>query len=524
MAELLLHLDSALSHAAGPAPANLAEGLNNTDGTPLALRHDPVLTSLPPPPPAQGPEFDWGLAMESLQHSLSDAVPLLQWLFLFYFLVLNGGYLLLNLGSMFLLRSYMREQAAAARPQDETPDAMPISIIMPAGEDAAIAVARVRAMLQLDYSESEFEIIIVNDSTRDQVLNTLTHEFSLAPFPEAFRDRLPSRHVKGVLASTVYPGLRLVDKENGGRADALNAALNCARYPLFCNMDTGFILHRDGLRKMGRPFQDDTGVVAACATVGVANGCTLHGSFMNGISPPHTWPSLFQAVENLRCGRLARMFWSRLNALLLTSGGLTVFHKETVLAVGGYRVDVVNEDMELVTRIHRLLRKGNKRYRIVHVPDLLCWADAPGSWKVLKSLCISRQIGLMQSLEMNRQMFLGGRSGTVGWLGFPFVLLFDFAGPWMEVLGYMTMTLLWLFGLISFQAFWTFLLAVIGLGILLSTSALLFDELVFHSERKLAHTLKLFVAALLENLGYRQMTALWRLLGQQRWILHNKAK
>lgn len=521
MAEPRLRLDAALGHVSGPAPASLMEGLN-TDGAPLALQHDPVLASLPPLPPAPPPEFDWGQALESLQGALSDAVPLLQCLLLLYFVALNGGYLLLNLGSLFLLRLYLREQGAAARLQNGAPDEMPISIIMPAGEDEAIAVARVRAMLQLDYSE--FEIIIVNDSPRDQVRNTLTREFSLTPFPEVYRDRIPCSHVKGVLASTVYPGLRLVDKENGGRADALNAALNCARYPLFCNLDTGFILQRDSLRKMGRPFQDDAHVVAACASIGVANGCTLHGGFMDGIGLPRSWPALFQAVEKLRGARLARMFWSRLNALLLTSEAFAMFHKETVLAAGGYRADVVNEDMELVARIHRLLRQGNKRYRIVHVPGPVCWADAPESWKALKSLCIKRQIGLMQSLEMNRQMLLGGRSGAVGWLGFPFVLLFEGLGPWLEVLGYVAMTLLWLSGLISFQAFWTFLLAVIGLGMLLSTSALLLDELAFHCKRKLAHTLKLFAVALLENLGYRQMTALWRLLGRQRWILHNKAK
>jgi hypothetical protein len=122
----------------------------------------------------------------------------------------------------------------------------------------------------------------------------------------------------------------------------------------------------------------------------------------------------------------------------------------------------------------------------------------------------------MQSLEMNRQLLLGGRGGAIGWLGFPFVLLFEWLGPWLEVLGYVAMTLLWLSGLISFQAFWTFLLAVIGLGMLLSTSALLLDEWAFHCKRKLAHTLKLFAVAIVENLGYRQLTALWRLLGRKR--------
>jgi cellulose synthase/poly-beta-1,6-N-acetylglucosamine synthase-like glycosyltransferase len=513
MAEQILRVDSALGHSAGPVPADLAEGLAS-DNAPLVLQHDSLFASLPPPPPVPGPDFNWGLALDSLQGVLADAIPLLQWFFLLNFIALNGGYLLLNLASLFMIRTYLREQDAAAPYLSTAKHEIPISIILPAGNDAAAVVARVHAMLQLDYSE--FEIIIVNDGSYEPVLKALVHEFSLAPFPEAYRERLPSKHVKAFLASSVYPGLRLVDKESGGRADALNAALNCARYPLFCIMDNDFVLQRDSLSKMGRAFQNKPTVVAACASVGVANGCTLQGGFMESIGFPRSWLALFQVIEYLRNARFARMFWSRLNAMLITTRIFGVFHKETVIAAGGFRTDTLNEDMELVARIHRLLRRENKRYHIAYVPDALCWADATENWKLLKLQCMNRQISLAQALEMNRQLLLGRRGGAVGWLGFPFIFLFEVMAPWLEVLGYLIMTLLWLSGLISFQAFWTFLLAVIGLGVLHSTSALLMDEMTLRTNRKLSHALKLFAVALLENLGYRQLTAFWRVIGTVR--------
>ncbi len=505
-----MRLDQALDQAAGPSPADLAEGLS-TDGAPLVLQHDPLLASLPPLPSAPGPEFDWGMALSSLHGALTDSVPLLHWFFLLCFFALTGGYLLLNLASLFMLRTYLREQDAITQSRNEAQHEIPISIILPTGGDAAKAVASVHAMLQLDYGE--FEIILVNDSAQDRVLKALVHEFFLVPFPEAYRDRMSVKHVKGLHASTVYPGVRLVDKERGSRADALNAALNCARYPLFCPMDTDFILQRDSLRKMGRVFRNNAAAVAACASVGVANGSTQHGGFMGRIALPRNWLALFQIVEHLRGGQHARMFWSRFNAMLLTTGVFAVFHKETVLAAGGFRADAMNEGMELVARIHRLLRRENKRYLITYVPDPVCWAHVPENLKALKTRIMKRQSSLAQSLEMNRQILLDRRSGTVGWLSFPFMLLFEVLGPWLEVVGYAVMTLLWMFGLISYQALWTFLLAAIGLGILLSTSALLQGEITFRTEWKLLHTLKLFAAGLLENFGYRQLTALWRVIG-----------
>ncbi|MBZ0106654.1 MAG: glycosyltransferase family 2 protein [Sulfuricella denitrificans] len=505
MNEQHLRLDPVLGHGAGPVPADLAEGLS-TDGTPLALHYDALFASLPPPPPAPRPEFDWGLVLASFQGALMDAVPLLQWFFLLYFFVFYGSFLFFNLASFLMIRRSLREQGADAL-RAETRHVIPISIIVPAGNDTEAAIATVHAMLQLDYPE--FEVIVVSDDPQGQQQEALAHEFSLIPFPEAYGERLSGMHVKGIHASTSYPGLRLVDKEGGSRADALNAALNCARYPLYCNMGADFILRRDSLYAMERAFQRGPDVVAACATVGVANGSALQQGFMGSI---RCWVALFQIVEHLRSVRFAPMFWSRINAMLITSRVFCVFRKETVLAAGAYASGALNEDMELVARIHRVSRREHKHYRISHVPDPLCWEAGPESRDSSRTRYMDEQTSLLQSLEMNRQILFNRKSGAVGWMSFPFILLFGLLGPWLEMLGYAVMALLWLSGLISGQAFWTFLLAVIGLGVLHSTSALLLNELAFPGERKFSHTLKLYGVALLENFGYRQMTAFWRVM------------
>ncbi|MEN6584814.1 MAG: glycosyltransferase [Sulfuricella sp.] len=510
MSELLLRLDTTLGHEAGPVPADLAEGFAS-DGAPLVLQHDPILASLPPPPPAPAPEFDWGQALASLHNALSDAVPLLQWFFLLYFVAYNGSYILLNLRSLFSLLRYRREQEVAMPGDGEARDEVPISLIVPVCNQASAAVAAVHAMRHLDYSA--FEIIIVNDGSDDETLDVLLREFSLVPFPEAYRDRLQTRHVKSVYASTEYPNLRLVDKEKGGRADAINAAINCARYPLYCGVDVEYVLQRDSLRKMARPFADNPLAVAACSATGAANGAVTKDGFIDRIGLPRNMLVLFQIVEQLRAFLPGRAWWSDINAMLVFPGAFAIFRKEAVVAAGAYRTDVADAEMELLVRLHRLARQAKAPYRITLVPDTVCWAAVPEKMHTQKNRQIQCQRALHESLKLNLRLLFSRTGGAAGALAFPFVLLFEWLGPLVELLGYVAMTALWMFGAISLEAFWTFMLLAIGLGMLLSVSGLALDEMSSRTYPRLGSVFKLFAAALLENFGYRQLNAFWRLTG-----------
>ncbi len=313
-------------------------------------------------------------------------------------------------------------------------------------------------------------------------------------------------------------------KENGGKADALNAGINCARYPLYCGVDVAFVLQRDSLRMMGRPFIGNPAIVAACSAVRSANGCVSKDGFVNKAGLPRNMLALFQIIEQLRAYLPGRAWWSDMNAMLVLPGAFAVFRKEAVVAAGAYRTDVVDAEMELVVRLHRLLRQANEPYRITLVPDPVCWEVVPETMNVLKNQHVRRQRGLSESLGLNRQLLFSRRGGVAGGVAFPLVLLFECLGPLIELLGYVVMTALWLSGAISLQAFGSFMLVAIGMGMLLSVSGLVREEISLHYYPRLGSVLKLFAVALLENLGYRQLTAFWRLLGQQRWMLRNEAK
>lgn len=449
------------------------------------------------------------------------AIEIGQWLFLLYFIGMNSGYLLLNMLSLFSLSGLMRANTVDALPQAYSGFEIPISLLVPAFNEQSTMAASLRSMLQLSYPQ--FEIIVINDGSRDDTLGVLMREFALVPFPEAYRARLATKQIRSLYRSTIYPQLRVIDKENGGKADSLNAGINASRYPLFCAVDADSILQRDSLQRVAQPFMEDSKVIASGGTVRIVNGCTVSGGFLEKVDLPRNPLALMQIVEYLRAFLFGRMGWSPINAMLIISGAFGLFKKEAVVEAGGYRTDTVGEDMELVVRLHRIYRLAKKPYRIVFVPDPICWTEAPEDLRTLKNQRILWQRGLSESLTMNFSLLLHPGSGAVGWLAFPFMMIFEWLGPLVEVTGYLFMFLIYLFGVISLQALWVFLFIAIGFGLLLSVSGLLLEEMTFHLYPRGRHLAWLLGAVLVENFGYRQINSVWRLIGLYRWLFRSRA-
>ncbi len=451
-----------------------------------------------------------------------DTMLSLQWFFLFYFIAVNGGYLMLNVLSFVSLRRHLDAQTLADLPRAYSALKPPISLLVPAYNEAPTIAASVRSLLQLAYHE--FEIIVINDGSKDETLDELQREFDLIPFAEAYWRKLPAQPIRGIWRSARHPNLRVIDKENGGKADSLNAGINAARYPLFCAVDADSILQRNSLQLIVEPFVEDARTIAAGGTIRVLNGCEVSGGFLTSVGLPRKPLALLQIVEYLRAFLFGRLGWSPLNAMLVISGAFGLFRKSSVIEAGGYRTDTVGEDMELVMRLHRMHRKQRIPYRIVFVPNPVCWTEAPETLRVLRNQRTRWQRGLSESLMMNFSLLFNPRGGWVSWLAFPFTLLFEWIGPIIEVTGYVFMIVGFALGKISLPAFLAFTLVAIALGILLSISALLMEEMSFHLYPRFRQLLILFLMTIIENFGYRQLTLFWRLRGLLQWLFGTQAK
>jgi cellulose synthase/poly-beta-1,6-N-acetylglucosamine synthase-like glycosyltransferase len=452
----------------------------------------------------------------------ADALVAAQWAFLAYFILLHVAYVALDLISIRVIGREAEARSEMALPAAFTGLEPPITLLVPAFNEEATIASTLWSMLQLEYPS--FEIVVVNDGSRDGTLEVLKREFELRRFPEAYRVAIASRPVRGIYRSPRFPNLRVIDKENGGKADALNAGINSARSPLVCVVDADSVLQRDSLQRVVRPFLEDPQVIACGGTVRLANGCRVSEGFLEKVGLPGSWLARIQVVEYLRAFLFGRMGWSPLNALLVISGAFGLFRRQALIEAGGYRTDTVGEDMELVMRLHREHRLARRPYRIVFVPDPICWTEAPESLAVLRSQRKRWQRGLMESLSLNRRLLFHPRGGAPGWLAFPVLLLFEAVGPLVELAGWLTMGLALLLGGISWPAFGAFLLAAVGLALLLSMSALLLEEISFHLYDKPRQMLVLLAAMLLENVGYRQLTAWWRFEAVVLWLLRRPGR
>ena len=249
-----------------------------------------------------------------------------------------------------------------------SPLTLPISVLMPAHNEEATIVEAVNSLRLLEYGE--YEIVVIDDGSTDATLPRLIEAFALERVERPLRLTVACERVRGIYASRQVPNLTVLTKANGGKADALNAGLNAARYPLYCAIDADAILARDALLRVVKPFMErPRETLASSGIVRVANGClVLDGRVVRVEMPPRMLPRM-QVVEYLRAFLGTRTAWSRLQSLFVISGAFGVFKKDAVLEVGGYRRDTVGEDMDLVLRLHRRAREKREPYRIVFIPD-----------------------------------------------------------------------------------------------------------------------------------------------------------
>jgi cellulose synthase/poly-beta-1,6-N-acetylglucosamine synthase-like glycosyltransferase len=440
-----------------------------------------------------------------------------EWVFLAYFIAINVGYLVQNVLAAIGMRRYLETADQFEAEGVFSNLDLPISIVVPAHNESASITSSVRALLQLQYPQ--YELVVVNDGSSDDTLRKLVGAFALRPFPEAYRAQIACRPVSAVYRSARHPNLRVIDKENGGsKADAVNAGINACRYPLVCVVDADSVLQPDSLRRIVRPFLEDPTTIAAGGTVRIANGCTLRRGFIERVGLPGNFLALVQVVEYLRAFLFGRLGFARINSLLIVSGAFGVFRKNVLVEVGGFDANAVGEDMELIVRLHRHMRAARRPYRITFIPDPVSWTDAPESLKGLKSQRVRWQHGLGQSLFLNKSLIFSRSGGLVSWLAVPFYLCFELFGPIVEVAGYLVIAIAWLAGWLSLPTAGLFFGLAVTLGVLLSTSAIMLEELSFHMYPRTRDVLMLFGAAVAENFGYRQLTAVWRLQGLVRWL------
>ncbi|MCF6122796.1 glycosyltransferase family 2 protein [Mesorhizobium sp. M1066] len=395
--------------------------------------------------------------------------------------------------------------------------APPIALLVPAYNEEVNVVESVHSMLALEYPN--FEVIVINDGSKDQTLQRLIEGFKLVKFHRPYEEALTHKPIRGLYSSPMTERLFVVDKENGGKADAQNAGVNVCRAPLFCVIDGDSILEPDALMRAAQPFIDDPErTIAVGGTIRIANGSRIEAGRVREIRLPSRLLALFQVVEYLRAFLMARLAWSRINTLMLVSGAFGVFRRAEVVAVGGFTKGSMGEDMDLVIKLHRHMMDTKRKYRIQFIPEPVCWTEAPESLRVLARQRTRWQRGALECFFRYRSMLFNPRYGRVGFLGFGHILIVDVLGPISEVLGYVLIPAFWLLGILSTEYLLAFTSLVFTYGVCVSVCSLVLEEAELQRFPRARDLAVLTAVAVIENFGYRQLNNFWRVKGWWQYL------
>jgi cellulose synthase/poly-beta-1,6-N-acetylglucosamine synthase-like glycosyltransferase len=429
---------------------------------------------------------------------------------LIYFLALNTFYALL----LVLAIPEIWEQTRLAEDEDfqrlMQSDALPpITILVPAHNESATIETSVTAILTLEYRN--FEIVVVNDGSKDDTMERLRQAFELYEVPRTYAESIPTQPLRAVYRSRTRTRLLVIDKENGGKADSLNAAINASRFPLVIAVDADTLIEPDALLRLTRPFLLGARIAAVGGTVRVANSCVVKDGRVTDARVPRRFLPGIQVVEYLRAFLFGRLGWNRLGGSLVISGAFGLFRKDYLHAIGGYSVSSIVEDLDLVVRLHRHLQRNKIRYEILFIPDPVAWTEVPESGRILSRQRERWHRGLIAAMWQYKGMLGNPRYGRVGLIAMPFFAFGEMLAPVVEVLG-VGITILGLtYGAIDTSFALLFLLVAWGYGVLLSIWAVVLDEVSFRRYGRLGDVVRLLLYAMLEAFGYRQRTVWWRL-------------
>lgn len=429
-------------------------------------------------------------------------IKIFHYLFFAYAFLAIGSYIVLSVISGKETIDYLKKNSFVNYKDILTSAISPsITIIAPAYNESLNVIENVRSLLSNHYVN--YNVIIVNDGSKDDSLEKLIEAYDLEKVDYLVNQKIKTKPLRAGIFKSKNPAfekLMVVDKENGGKADALNMGLNISKSKYVACIDVDCLLLEDALQKMIKPFLEvtDAQVIATGGVIRIANSCLISGGKLIDVNLPKNILVQSQILEYLRAFLLGRMAWSRLNGLLVISGAFGVFDKEIAIKVGGYDTDTVGEDMEIIVRMRRYMEEQGRKYKVSYIPDPLCWTEAPDNYKIFISQRNRWTRGTIETLRKHRKIGFNPKYGSFGMLSYPYWLIFERLAPIIEVISLVYFMVLILLKEVRWEYALSFLVLAYLFSVLFSIIAIYSEELTFHQYKKKGTGYKLVLLSALE--------------------------
>jgi cellulose synthase/poly-beta-1,6-N-acetylglucosamine synthase-like glycosyltransferase len=435
---------------------------------------------------------------------------------IFYFIIL----LISHRNLLSILKSAMYSRFRELSGSQYVPS---VSILVPSYNEELTIVESVRSLLSLHFPE--YEVLVINDGSTDGTLQVLIEEFGLKPCPLTDNPGLLSaRQVRCAYRSPQYPKLLVLDKENGGKADALNAGINFSRYPLVATIDADSVLEKDALIRLVKVYMENPEEhVAVGGNVRVANGCAIENGVVKAARVSNRLLPAIQCVEYLKAFLAGRIGWSAMNGLLIISGAFGLFRKDCLIQVGGYEEGCPGEDMNIVMKLHRYMLDRGKPYKIVFCPDAVCWTQAPDSLRVLGSQRRRWMRGTLWNIGAFRSMLFIPKYKVLGFLSIPYTIVFETLTPYLRLTGFLSLVCYVLLDMTAWPILLLFFLVNVLISFVFTCGALLMEEMAFRRYESSRDLIKILACSLFVSFGYDQLNALWKMAGHVDFIRKNNS-
>lgn len=446
---------------------------------------------------------------------------ILSYLFIVMFVIINLSYLLITLLSIVQLNKSIRGKfnKLIKKPSNSY---QPISILIPAFNEEKCILHTIKSVINQNYSN--YEIIIINDGSTDNTFQVLNNFLKLSKSNIKNYNFFKTAKVKNYFQSLNYPSIKVIDKINGGKADSLNCGLNISKYDIYCSLDSDTLLNESSLFNIMHPFETNKTVIASGGEIRIVNGCYINNGKIIKIKPPKNILALTQCCEYSYSFIFGRIGWLTLKCPLILSGAFSAYCKKYIIKIGGYSKVTIGEDMEIILRLHSYMKKKKIPYNITHVPEAIGWSQAPQDFSTLKYQRYRWHLGMGESLFLHKSIFLNKSMGVIGYVAFPFALFIQFLSPIPQLIAYIFFITSYSFGFISSSIFFAFIFFSIILGTFISLISLILDHYIFKIWQKKKYLFILFLGAIIENCGYRQLNLLWRFIAIFKFLINSKYK
>ena len=442
-------------------------------------------------------------------------VAIVYWIFiacLCYYIIINAYYTMLFIASLFESLLRVRQQRHEDfRAISRSRLTLPLSVIVPAYNEERPIRDCIYSLIKLDYPQ--YEIIVVNDGSTDHTLKALISEFKLERRDIYARKSFETEEIRAVYASAKYNDLYVIDKANGGKADALNCGINYARYPYVCTADADTILEKDALLKAIRLILRDPGrTVGLGGLVGMSNGLWIESGAIRRRSIPRRPFLILQMLDYVRAFLTNRLGWSRMNFMLVLVGAFAIYRKDLLIELGGFSKEFSCEDIEMTFRLHEYMRSNKRDYHIYSLPDPIAWTEMPDTWKNLYRQRHRWQRVINETFWHYKRMFLNPRYGSVGLLGMSYYFVGEVLAPVFEILSVAIIPFAIIMGMFSWQLFLTFMGIILLTNALTSVESLLIQDMGYRTF-SLRDIQRMILVSFFEWFGFRQFLSYTRLAG-----------